>query len=123
MFDATVARTILVTRGPAPRHAARGVEVWRWRTLPALLRRLGEAGLLHLMVEGGAETHASFLRGGWCDELLLFMAPKLFGRDGLTWSGGLGIASPSRALQLEELRALSVGPDVMLSALCRPRRG
>lgn len=116
IFDASVARTILVTPHLASRHAARGVEVWNVTGTEALLRKLAAEGLLHVMVEGGAFTHAEFLKAGLFDELVLFVAPKVFGHDGLTWSGLLGVREPSAAIALENLHAEPVGDDLMITA-------
>lgn len=101
----------------------RGVEVWpaplrkdRTLDLRPLMRRLVQEGLLHVLVEGGALVHESFLRAGFADEVVLFVAPKLFGDAGRAWSGRLRVPSPERALLLEGLTARPVGPDVMLTA-------
>lgn len=120
-------RTIVVTlESPGSRRAkkysARGVEVWqvagegRRFALEPLLRQMVKAGILHLLVEGGANVHASFLEAGLADELVLFVAPKLFGHSGVTWSGLLDVPSPAKAVQLQSLRSEQIGEDVMLVA-------
>lgn len=127
LFDTREARTILVTRrGARPRKAralaARGVELW---TAPArgdrlalrpLLERLAEAGLLHVLVEGGAAVHGAFLEAGLADELALFMAPRVFGHGGLTWSGGLAVKDPARAPDFEVRSVTAVGADWLIRA-------
>jgi diaminohydroxyphosphoribosylaminopyrimidine deaminase/5-amino-6-(5-phosphoribosylamino)uracil reductase len=119
IFDTKQARTILVTPHLASRHAARGVEVWSLTKTEDILRKLASEGLLHVMVEGGAFTHGEFLKAGLFDELVLFIAPKLFGHDGLTWSGLLGIREPAEAIALENLHAETVGEDLMITATRR----
>lgn len=116
IYDVTAARTILVTKHDAPKHAKRGVEVWPFTTLTAFLERLGREGLLHLMVEGGAVTHGHFLKAGHVDELVMFMAPKLFGHDGHTWSGLLGVTEAATPYVFDDLDAVRVGPDLMVTA-------
>lgn len=49
-------------------------------------------GVDHLLVEGGAETAASFLRAGLVDRLLLYRAPILLGA-GKAALGDIGLAS------------------------------
>src|SRR5262249_52286894 len=44
------------------------------------------------LVEGGAETHATFVEAGLCDRLLLFVAPRAFGGAAPVWLGGDGAA-------------------------------
>jgi diaminohydroxyphosphoribosylaminopyrimidine deaminase/5-amino-6-(5-phosphoribosylamino)uracil reductase len=56
----------------------------------------GLAGVLHLYVEGGAETAAAFLAADLVDELHLYTAPILIG-DGKRALGPLGLAQLSEA--------------------------
>ena len=128
-----VARTIVVTlRGndapAAKKLTRRGVEVWQVPgrggrvNLLALLRRLGAEGFSHLLVEGGAETHGSFLEQGLADELLVFIAPKLVGSRGLSWTGRVQSKRMSGAVDLEEVVIRPVGSDVLLRGLLGNRR-
>lgn len=127
IYDTSVARTIVATLEPAESRAAaalarRGVEVWSIPgtrgslDLGALMGRLVKQGALHVLVEGGAAVHQSFLEAGLVDELVLFVAPKLFGHSGLTWSGALGVLDPAKALQFKRLDAVRVGTDLMVTA-------
>lgn len=127
LYDTRAARTIVATlESPAsPRArklAARGVDVWQLAragkglSLRGLLERLAAEGLLHVLVEGGAGVHGSFLRAGLVDEALIFVAPKLFGADGLTWSGLLGVGAADDALRFELESVSRVGPDLLISA-------
>ncbi len=128
-----VARTIVVTlRGndapAAKKLIRRGVEVWEVYgkggrvNLLALLRRLGAEGFSHLLVEGGAETHGSFLEQGLADELLVFIAPKLVGSRGLSWTGRVQSRRMSGAVELEEVVIRPVGSDVLFRGLLGNRR-
>ncbi|MBS1153409.1 MAG: Diaminohydroxyphosphoribosylaminopyrimidine deaminase [Myxococcaceae bacterium] len=126
--ERSTARTIVATLEGAqyPRAEAladRGVEVWRLPgragriDLAALLTRLGKAGLLHVLVEGGATVHGSFLKEELWDELWLFVAPKLFGHEGLTFSGLLGVRHASRVPSLRIASIDRVGEDLLLEVL------
>ena len=121
------ARTVVATLGdPTGRKAKRlmatGAEVWRLPEqdgrvdLEALLRRLAKEGLNHVLVEGGAEMYGSLLREELADELLLFVAPKLIGGEGLSWSGSLGVKQMARALTVRALSFEQVGEDLLLRA-------
>lgn len=48
-------------------------------SLGAVLRRLGELGMLSVMLEAGAQLNASALGGGHVDKLTLFYAPLFLG--------------------------------------------
>ena len=85
-----------------------------------LLRKLAKRGLTSVLVEGGASLHGAFLRAGLWDELRLFIAPKLAGKDGLSWAGFAGPRAMGRALQLQFTEAGSVGDDLLV--LARPHR-
>jgi diaminohydroxyphosphoribosylaminopyrimidine deaminase/5-amino-6-(5-phosphoribosylamino)uracil reductase len=54
-------------------RAARAVD------LPALLDALGELEWTHLLVEGGARVHRSFIEEGLADELAVYVAPSRAG--------------------------------------------
>jgi 2,5-diamino-6-(ribosylamino)-4(3H)-pyrimidinone 5'-phosphate reductase len=47
--------------------------------LPRLLSELSRRGVRQLMVEGGGRVLSSFLRGGFVDELSIYLAPILIG--------------------------------------------
>ncbi len=53
----------------------------------------GLDGVLHLYVEGGAETAAAFLAADLVDELHLYTAPIVVGGDGRRSLGALGLTS------------------------------
>jgi diaminohydroxyphosphoribosylaminopyrimidine deaminase / 5-amino-6-(5-phosphoribosylamino)uracil reductase len=121
------ARTVVATlEDPAARRAKRllatGADVWQLPEkqgrveLEALMRRLAKEGLNHVLVEGGAEMYGSFLREELADELLLFVAPKLIGGEGLSWSGALGVKQMARALTVSPLSFEQVGGDLLLRA-------
>jgi diaminohydroxyphosphoribosylaminopyrimidine deaminase/5-amino-6-(5-phosphoribosylamino)uracil reductase len=50
-----------------------------WTSIPAPVNIMSLAGVDHLLVEGGAQTAASFLRADLVDRLLLYRAPLLIG--------------------------------------------
>jgi len=127
-------RKLVVTavRLPHPRARrleARGVEVWslpgRSRgtvDLRRLLAELGRRDVASVMVEGGAETLASFFQAGLVDRVAVFTAPRVLGgRDAKGAVGGDGF-SLSRAVSLEGLVCERVGGDFLWTARVR-RRG
>ncbi len=123
-----VATLVAPETARARAFSRRGVEVMQVRgrgerlDLEALLRALGKLGLLHVLVEGGSLVHGGFLSAGLADELILFVAPKLFGADGVTWSGPLEVRTPGRAVGLELVGVERCGPDLQVTARFVRRR-
>jgi diaminohydroxyphosphoribosylaminopyrimidine deaminase/5-amino-6-(5-phosphoribosylamino)uracil reductase len=78
--------------------------------LREVLRQLARRGLTSLLVEGGAAVHGEFLRTGLWDELRLFIAPKLFGAEAISWAGYSGAP-----LEVELRQVARVGPDLLLT--------
>jgi len=79
--------TLWITEKPAIQPS--GVEIWVMdpRDLRTVLSRLAEEkGIQSLLVEGGAEVAASFLKADLVDEVQWFVAPKVAG-SGLTLEG------------------------------------
>jgi diaminohydroxyphosphoribosylaminopyrimidine deaminase / 5-amino-6-(5-phosphoribosylamino)uracil reductase len=73
------------------------------------LRRLAAEGVQSLLLEGGPTLATSFLRAGFVDKLLLFVAPRIAG-SGAQWIGELDKPVPVAGLEAER-----VGEDVLLT--------
>jgi diaminohydroxyphosphoribosylaminopyrimidine deaminase/5-amino-6-(5-phosphoribosylamino)uracil reductase len=123
---ASRAPTLLAT-ARAGRVTGRGVETVRCRArrglvdLRDLLERLGARGITHLLVEGGAITHAAFLEAGLVDRVMAFVAPKLLG-GGRPWLGGPGPARMEQAIALEGVEVRRVGEDLVVTGTPVARR-
>jgi diaminohydroxyphosphoribosylaminopyrimidine deaminase / 5-amino-6-(5-phosphoribosylamino)uracil reductase len=67
-----------------------------------------------VLVEAGPTLAAAFLAAGCCDELVVYVAPVLLGRDAQpAWA----LPSPARlaeATRLELVEAAAIGEDVRL---------
>ncbi|MDP3276493.1 MAG: bifunctional diaminohydroxyphosphoribosylaminopyrimidine deaminase/5-amino-6-(5-phosphoribosylamino)uracil reductase RibD [Deltaproteobacteria bacterium] len=78
---------------------------------------LGRRGITELLVEGGGEVHGTFLDARLGDELVAYIAPKLFGgRDAFAAFGGTGIGRLSEAHLLANLQAQMIGSDLKVTA-------
>lgn len=87
----------------------------------AALAELGRRGLLHVLVEGGAEVHASVLEQGLADEVAVVVAPKLIGgRDAPGPIAGHGVERLADALALEQVRMLPIGEDLLVEGRLPP---
>ncbi len=88
--------------------------------LEAALRALLRRDVLHVLVEGGPRVFAAFVRSGLADALVLHLAPRLVGGDGLSWLGPLGLdrMAGARSVRVESVRWL--GEDLEVRALFGP---
>lgn len=69
--------------------------------LANMMRTLKEIGVNHLMVEGGGTINFELMRLGLVDELLIYMAPMVFGgANSPTLADGLGLPR-DRALEMK----------------------
>jgi len=78
-----------------------------------LLRYLGKLDYANLLVEGGPEVMAAFLRGGYVDEAHVYIAPKVLGGAGARHAvGGEELLRLKDAVQLEIEAVEHVGRDL-----------
>ncbi len=79
------------------------------------LSKLGEMGIMSLLVEGGSRLNGSFLEEGLIDKILLFFSPRLLGdKEALGVFGGDRKASLEEAIPLDELRVKKIGEDILV---------
>ncbi len=83
------------------------------------LRELGQRECNELLIEAGPHLAGSALRGGWIDELWVYLAPHLMGDGarGLLHLPGLERMDQRVGLELHDVR--QIGPDLRLC--WRPR--
>lgn len=88
-------------------------------SLPALARALAERGVGEVLVEAGPRLAGALLLAGLVDELVLYVAPRLFGdaAPGLASLPGLRGLAEAPAFDFDDVRA--VGADLRL--VLRPR--
>jgi diaminohydroxyphosphoribosylaminopyrimidine deaminase/5-amino-6-(5-phosphoribosylamino)uracil reductase len=103
----------------------KGIQVFRvplkekMLSLEAVLKTLYSLSVRSVLVEGGAEIHASFLKLKLADELALFIAPKIFGGPAPGWVGGAGALNPSKAWMARNIDIEKLGEDYLLTARLR----
>jgi diaminohydroxyphosphoribosylaminopyrimidine deaminase / 5-amino-6-(5-phosphoribosylamino)uracil reductase len=101
---------------------ARGVEVATvcesggGLDLAEVFAELHRRSVLSVMVEGGGRLSASMIRAGFVDKYYVFIAPKLFGGDGLASFGALDVARPDDAVKLSFAGIRQFGEDILLEA-------
>ena len=85
-------------------------------SLRTCLRMLGQKGVTSLLVEGGGELNAGFLREGLVNRVYLYAAPGLLG--GQKSKGLVGGPSPRRlteTIPVSNLQVQSLGEDVLIT--------
>ncbi len=83
--------------------------------LEAMLLDLAAHEVNELHLEAGAALNASFLREGWVDEVLVYLAPKWLGQ-GQTMSNFGPLNHVDQGLALHWIDTVPVGPDLRLRA-------
>jgi diaminohydroxyphosphoribosylaminopyrimidine deaminase / 5-amino-6-(5-phosphoribosylamino)uracil reductase len=71
------------------------------------------------LLKGGAGIHGSMLRAGLVDEVVIVMAPKLLGGDGVSITSGKGPLKMSDSIKLENMKTRKLGDDLMITATVR----
>ncbi|NWG02384.1 MAG: bifunctional diaminohydroxyphosphoribosylaminopyrimidine deaminase/5-amino-6-(5-phosphoribosylamino)uracil reductase RibD [Syntrophaceae bacterium] len=130
-FEAKVIRsspskTIIATTEMAPQNKIKKLEQMGTQVLilhskrgkidlRSCLSKLGEKGMISLMVEGGSQVNGSFLDEGLIDKLLLFLSPKIMGDpQALGIFGGRGVSRLQEAVTLKEIKTRRIGEDILL---------
>ena len=106
---------ILTVAEPAPVGSA-GVEQIEAEdgrpSAAACLSALKRRGVGSVLIEGGGQVAASFLRAGLVDRLEWFRAPILLGGEGRPCVAALSLANLAAAPQFRRLSAEPVGDDL-----------
>lgn len=121
--DGQAHNTIIVTtQACAERRVAEyiegGAEVWRCGrgkrvSLKMLMKRLGKAGIMHLLCEGGGELAEDLVRLDLVDVFEFFVAPKIIGGEGAPVVGGRGW-SLKNAPNMKFVETRMIGEDIWI---------
>jgi diaminohydroxyphosphoribosylaminopyrimidine deaminase/5-amino-6-(5-phosphoribosylamino)uracil reductase len=129
IIDSKSRSTVLATTSGAPsdkikRLRDKGVAVWILKSsrdgtvdLSALWKKMAEEGITSVLVEGGKEVFTSILRAGEADRVVVFIAPKIFGR-GIDAFGELNVPSPDKAVEFKEIAWHRRGSDIIFEGRC-----
>ena len=127
----SVARTIIATLPSAPRDKimklkAAGAEIVLVKSdkgrvdLRDLMKKFGRMGIMSVLVEGGAEIHASALKSGIVDKVVMYIAPTLMtGTDSVCSVGGSSPKKLAQAIALANITTRFVGKDLMVEGYIR----
>jgi diaminohydroxyphosphoribosylaminopyrimidine deaminase/5-amino-6-(5-phosphoribosylamino)uracil reductase len=83
--------------------------------LSNVLKTLGDMGFSSVLVEGGGEVAASFIKERLVDKFLFFIAPKIIGgRSAITSVEGDGVKAVRDAMRIRDVKVNLVGPDILV---------
>jgi diaminohydroxyphosphoribosylaminopyrimidine deaminase/5-amino-6-(5-phosphoribosylamino)uracil reductase len=126
LTDAAASRTIMVTSDQTSLKKIKtwtqgGATVWTFKTdsaghipLRKLFQRLGKAGYMHILCEGGGTLAGALHDARLVDEYCLFYAPAILG-DRAAVSGFSGKGVQMKNLERLEFRSVKrIGEDVLM---------
>jgi diaminohydroxyphosphoribosylaminopyrimidine deaminase/5-amino-6-(5-phosphoribosylamino)uracil reductase len=106
---------ILTASEPAPVGSARVERVAAEDGRPApkaVLAAIAKAGAQSVLIEGGGQVAAAFLRAGLVDRIEWFRAPILLGAEGLPCVAALALAKLAEAPKFRRLSVEPLGGDL-----------
>jgi len=116
---ADVPTYVITTTAPRPALKAAGVKVLQVKAqddgrpnLQNAMAALAAEGLAQVMVEGGGQVAASFLRSGLVQSLEWFRASLVLGAEGRPGIGPLNLAALAEAPRFRRTGVRSVGDDL-----------
>ncbi|MBI4040464.1 MAG: bifunctional diaminohydroxyphosphoribosylaminopyrimidine deaminase/5-amino-6-(5-phosphoribosylamino)uracil reductase RibD [Deltaproteobacteria bacterium] len=121
--DRTKTMVATTRRAPIKKRKAlerKGVEILvvpdkRGRvSLVSLLKHLGKIGMTSLLVEGGAEVNASFLKEKLTHKVYAFVAPRILGDDALGAFSKMGLSDLDQAVRLKHVSVEPIGQDFLI---------
>ena len=81
-----------------------------------LMKKLGQMGMMSVMIEGGGSLNWHALDEGVVDKVNVFVAPKVIGgQESVSVVGGETHRKLADALMLREMKARKVGEDLLIS--------
>lgn len=123
--DTSQARTIIVTASEkqGAEYETAGVDILRVSMqdgklhLEEMLEKLYQMGITDLLVEGGGEINASFLRKRLIQKFLIYVAPKILGgRNSITPFTGEDAETIDEAMLVDFGEIMKIGQDIRMTA-------
>lgn len=79
------------------------------------MKKLAQAGIVNILVEGGGTLIGSLFDERLVDKVLFFISPKVIGgRDAVSSIMGLGISRIDNAVKLRDIKFKHIGEDLLV---------
>jgi diaminohydroxyphosphoribosylaminopyrimidine deaminase/5-amino-6-(5-phosphoribosylamino)uracil reductase len=92
--------------------------------LRSFLSKLGEMGMMSILVEGGSQINGAFLDGGLIDKLLLFLSPRMMGDpQALGIFRGKGFEHLKEAASIQDIKIRRIEEDILVEGYLEGRSG
>lgn len=86
-------------------------------SIKEVLKILGQRNIMSLLVEGGSEVHASFVKCNAFQQIILYIAPTVIGgRNAFPFVGGIGSETINAGKKLYFTNIEQLGPDIKITA-------
>lgn len=86
-------------------------------SIQEVLTILGEKKVMSVLVEGGSEVHASFIKEQAFQQMIIYIAPKIIGgKEAISFIGGEGYENMVDATKLQFTNVEKIGPDIKIIA-------
>lgn len=126
LSDNHVQKTIIATTSMDTEKISRikktGAHIWEVEknengkiSIPSLLKKLAQARMSAVMVEGGTQVNTSFLKAKMVDHIVVGLAPKIIG-SGIEAVGDLGVLNVDNSIELINVKTKKLGPDLLVDA-------
>lgn len=87
--------------------------------LQSVLHHLGTLYIMSVLVEGGAQIHASFIEANAFQQIIAYVAPKVIGgKEAISFIGGNGTNDVISGKTLHFTEIKQIGPDIKIIATC-----
>ena len=114
-------RVVLTRSGQLPRKAhlfsdkfAARTLIYKRKSLPSLLKDLGQRGITSVLIEGGGEVLGEALDKGLIDKVQIYLGPILTGGPVIAFPGK-GAGKTADALRLREIAYQQIGQNISIS--------
>lgn len=87
-------------------------------SIKEVLKELGKRNIMKLYVEGGSKVNASFLKSGYVNQLITYIAPKIIGgNNAVNMIGDINIHHIKDAYPLKFKNVEMIGEDIKITSV------